>query len=69
MTDTLFDTYVDRNTNPAELATWSQDDIEDMAREEALDHNPDADEAEITAFREQVASEILLEARRLAEQD
>jgi len=70
MTDT-FDRYVDRGTDPAELATWSQDDIEndieEMAREDALGHNPDADEAEITAYREQIAAEILAEARRRAE--
>jgi len=71
MTDT-FDRYVDRDTDPAVLAEWSQDDIEndieEMAREDALGHNPAADEADITAYREQVAAEILAEARRRADQ-
>jgi len=68
-----FDRYVDRDTSPDTLATWSQDDIENdiesMAREDALGHNPDADEAEITAYREQVAAEILAEAKRRVADD
>lgn len=72
MRSSIYERYVDRDTEPEAILAMSQDQIEnqieDYAREDALSANPDATEGEISLYLEQAAHEIMLEARRLIEQ-
>lgn len=72
MRASIYERYVDRDTDPETILAMSQDQIEnqieDYAREDAIANNPDATEAEIGQYREQAAHEIMLEAQRLIDQ-